>query len=257
MQDVRFLVVDDSGTLRKLVRKVLETKLGAKQIFEAGDGAEARKMLEQQSIDVILCDWEMPNVSGDEFLFQVRNSPRWKDLPFIMMTSHGGRDFIMTAIQNGVTHYLVKPFTAAELEDRVRKSWNGAAKRQADRFSALPPHQLMVKVGGKAFAAQVVNISRLGVQLKMEYAESIKLFAEYQLSLEFDSGPGKQPWAINPLFGTAVRMEADSSSIAITNKMCQVALTFGANNIDRKVEDKLNELVQWLASFEPESITDK
>lgn len=114
----------------------------------------------------------------------------------------------------------------------------------------------MVKVGGKAFSAQVVNISRLGVQLKMAYVEEIKLFGEYALSLEFDSGPGKQPWAINPLFGTAVRMEADSSNIAITNKMCQVALTFGANSIDRKVEDKLNELVRWLASFEPESITD-
>lgn len=257
MQDVKFLVVDDSATLRTLVRKVLVSKFGSKQIFEAGDGAEARKVLEEQSIDIILSDWEMPNVSGDEFLFQVRNSPLWKGIPFIMMTSHGGRDFIMTAIQNGVTHYLVKPFTAAELEDRVRKSWNGATKRQAERFSALPPHQLVVKVGGKAFSAQVVNISRLGVQLKMEYAESIKLFGEYQLSLEFDSGPGKQPWAINPLFGTAVRMEADNSNMAITNKMCDVGLTFGANTIDRKVEEKLNELIRWLASFEPESITDK
>lgn len=256
MQDVKFLVVDDSGTLRKLVRKVIESKLGVKQIFEASDGAEARKILEEHSIDIILSDWEMPNVSGDEFLFQVRNSPRWKDIPFIMMTSHGGRDFIMTAIQNGVTHYLVKPFTAAELEDRVRKSWNGAVKRQAERFSSLPPHQLMVKVGGKAFSAQVVNISRLGVQLKMEFTENIRIFGEYQLSLEFDSGPGKQPWAINPLFGTVVRMESDSASMAITNKMCQVALAFGANAIDRKVEDKLNELVRWLASFEPESITD-
>ncbi len=256
MQNVRFLVVDDSGTLRKLVRKVLETKLGAKYIFEAGDGAEARKMLEEQSIDVILCDWEMPNVSGDELLFQVRSVPRWKDIPFIMMTSHGGRDFIMTAIQNGVTHYLVKPFTAAELEDRVRKSWNGAVKRQADRFSSLPPHQMMVKVGGKAYSAQVVNISRLGALVKMEYTENVKLFGEYPLSLEFDSGPGKQPWAINPLFGTIVRMEADTSNMAITNKMCQLGFTFGANTIDRKVEEKLNELVRWLASFEPESITD-
>ncbi|MBI5637862.1 MAG: response regulator [Nitrospinae bacterium] len=257
MRDVKFLVVDDSPTLRILVRKVLEAKLGVKQIFEAGDGVEARKVLEGQSIDIILSDWEMPNVSGDEFLFQVRNSPRWKEIPFIMMTSHGGRDFIMTAIQNGVTHYLVKPFTAAELEDRVRKSWNGAAKRQADRFSALPTHQMMVKVGGKAFSAQVINISRLGALVKMEYTDSIKLFGEYQLSLEFDSGPGKQPWAINPLFGTAVRMEADSASMAITDKMCQVALNFGANTIDRKVEEKLNELIRWLASFEPESITDK
>lgn len=161
----------------------------------------------------------------------------------------------MTAIQNGVTHYLVKPFTAVELEDRIRKSWNVAVKRTSDRFASLPPHQLMVKVKDKSFPAQVVNLSRTGAAISMEYTDQVKLFGEYQLSLEFEAGPDRQPFVVNPLYGTAVRLEAASGSMNLSDRKCTVALYFGANTIDRKVEAKLIELVRWLSASGPDTIS--
>ncbi|MBI5178070.1 MAG: response regulator [Nitrospinae bacterium] len=257
MREVSFLVADDSPTIRNLVRKVLETKIGANKIFEANDGSEALNILKEQKIDIILSDWEMPNVSGDELLFQVRNSPDWKGIPFIMMTSYGGKDFIMTAIQNGVTHYLVKPFTAVEMEDRIRKSWNAAAKRSTGRFASLPPHMLMIKNKGRSFPARIIDISCTGALINMEYVDELKLFGEYELALEFEAKNPLEQWAISPIYGTAVRLETDASGMHLTSKKCEVALYFNAKAMDKKVEKKLNDLIKWLASLAPDAIADK
>lgn len=254
MREVSFLVADDSSTIRALVRKVLESKLGANRIFEAVDGAEAVEILKTQKIDIILSDWEMPNISGDELLYQVRNHPEWKTIPFIMMTSHGGKDFIMTAIQNGVTHYLVKPFTAVEMEDRIRKSWNSASKRQAERFAALPPHHVVVKSKGKSFPAKLIDISCMGAMLSMEFVDDLKLFGVYELALEFESTNPNEHWAINPIVGVATRLETNATAMHSKSRKCEVGMYFDSNATDRKVAQKLNDLVKWLSSYTPDTI---
>ncbi len=254
MRNVRFLVADDSPTIRAIVRKVLETKLGTDLIHEAKDGQEAIDVLKEQKIDIILSDWDMPNISGDELLYQVRNNPDWKDIPFIMMTSHGGKDFIMTAIQNGVTHYLVKPFTAVEMEDRIRKSWNSAAKRQADRFASLPPHHLIVKSKNKSFPAKLIDLSCMGAFILMEYTDDLRLFGEYELSLEIGSDNPNEHWAVNPIIGNATRLETDANGMHSSSRKCQIAIAFDTKAMDRRVTDKLNAVVKWLSSYTPDSI---
>lgn len=257
LHEVVFLVVDDSPTIKMLVKKVLENKIGAKSILMANDGREALEILKTQKVDFILSDWEMPHVSGDELLFQVRQNKDWKNIPFIMMTSHGGKDFIMTAVQSGVTHYLVKPFTSGEMEDRIRKSWNGAAKRRSDRFSALPPHHLVVKGNGKSFQAKLMDISRTGCLLKMEYSEDLHLFSSYELSVEFETVDKTGSFAVNPVSAVIMRLENDSGNIYATSKLCQAAVYFNPRNLDKRVEQKLDELVKWLASLSPDMIVEK
>lgn len=257
MHEVIFLVVDDSPTIKMLVRKVLENKIGAQKILMASDGREALEILKAQKVDFILSDWEMPHVSGDELLFQVRQNKDWKDIPFVMMTSHGGKDFIMTAVQSGVTHYLVKPFTSGEMEDRIRKSWNGAAKRRDDRFSALPPHHFVLKRNGKSYQAKLMDISKTGCLLRMEYNEELKLFGQYEISVEFEAVGGSGTFAVNPIHGVIMRLENDSGNIYSTSKLCQVAVYFNPRDLDKRTEVKLDELIKWLASLSPDMIVEK
>jgi two-component system chemotaxis response regulator CheY len=257
VHDVVFLVVDDSPTIKMLVKRVLENKIGAKIIHMAGDGREALDILKKEKVDFILSDWEMPHVSGDELLFQVRQNADWKNIPFIMMTSHGGKDFIMTAVQSGVTHYLVKPFTAGEMEDRIRKSWNAAAKRRSDRFSALPPHHLVVKNQNKSFQANLMDISKTGCLLRMEYSDELKLFGQYELSVEFETPEHNKTFAVNPISGVFMRLENDSGNIYAASRLCQVAVYFNPRNMDKRTEEKLDELVKWLASLSPDMIVEK
>jgi CheY-like chemotaxis protein len=250
-------VVDDSAIIKALVKKVLENKIGAKVIHMAADGVEALQILKTQKVDFILSDWEMPNLSGDELLFEVRQNKDWKDIPFIMMTSHGSKDFIMTAVQNGVTHYLVKPFTAREMEDRIRKSWNGASKRRSDRFSALPEHHVTLKTATRSFPAKLLDISCTGCLLRIEYREDLRLFGQYNISVEFNSTEQNKTFAVNPLAGTIMRLENDSGDMSGSQRLCQAAVYFEPKAMDRRTEDKLNELVKWLATLSPDTIHEK
>lgn len=257
MHDVSFLIVDDSEIIKTLVKKVLENKIGTKVIYTAADGAEALVILKTKKVDFILSDWEMPNMSGDELLFEVRQNKDWKDIPFIMMTSHGSKDFIMTAVQSGVTHYLVKPFTAREMEDRIRKSWNAAAKRGANRFSSLPDHHVVLKTDARSFPAKLLDFSCTGCLLRLEYRDELKLFGQYQLSIEFNSIEHNKSFAVNPVPGTIMRLENDGGDMSGSQKLCQAAVYFNPKAMDKQTEGKLNELVKWLASLSPDNIMDK
>lgn len=256
MPDVSVLIADDSSTVRKLVRKSIESRLGFNNIHEAGDGAEAIKMLQAHEIDIVISDWEMPKQNGDELLLEMRGNAKWKEIPFIMMTTHAERDFLVTAIQLGVTAYIVKPFSPTELEDTVRKAWNSASKRSSDRYAALPQHNLIIKVDGKFMPAEVVNISRTGIFIKMPYAEGLKLFGTYELSLELERSGAKQPWVISPLMGKNLRLEADASTQTKIN-MCKAAFSLSTSSMNKHVEEELVSFLKWLNSQEPDKIQDE
>ena len=253
MRLLNYLVVDDSPTILKLVSKTIETRLGATHIYQAKDGAEALAVLRSHIIDIIISDWEMPNLSGDQFLYEVRNNKEWGNIPFIMMTTHGEKDFIVTAIQLGVTHYVVKPFPPEELEDKIMKSWNTACQRQAQRYAQMPRHGFIIKIDGKAIPGEVVNISRMGMLVRMTYIDSIKLFATYELALKAESPDQKSTWIINPLHGRVTRLEIDNSAQSPA-QTCLVALYFDPTTVVKKVEDVLLAFLKWLNSQGPEMI---
>lgn len=125
---IRILLCDDASFIRDLIKRTLRKFLPQSEILEASDGKKAQSILNRQPVDLVLSDWEMPGLSGEELLQWVRAEPRLSALPFIMITSLGGKDNIMKAVQSGVSDYLGKPFTPEELIHKVNKALVKAGK---------------------------------------------------------------------------------------------------------------------------------
>lgn len=115
---MKVLLVDDSGTMRTIQRRCLN-KLGIDDVVEAEDGRQALEFFEQQTFDIILSDWNMPNMDGLTLLKEIRQ--RNKDIPVVMITTEAERARVVTAIQAGCSDYLVKPFTPDGLKEKLEK----------------------------------------------------------------------------------------------------------------------------------------
>lgn len=137
MNKVSVLVVDDASFIRDLVKKGLRDHFPGIQIDEAINGRKAQQMLARQPVDLILCDWEMPELSGLELLTWCREQEALKSTPFIMVTSRGDKENVVQAIQAGVSDYIGKPFSNDQLVTKVRKALHRAGK--LDALAALAP----------------------------------------------------------------------------------------------------------------------
>ena len=119
--DMKILVVDDFPTMRRIV-KTLMRQNGYTNFVEAEDGAQGFKMLESMpDIEFIVSDWNMPNMTGLEFLKAVRADARFKHLPFLMVTAEAEKENIIEAVKSGVSNYIVKPFTGTTLQEKLAK----------------------------------------------------------------------------------------------------------------------------------------
>jgi CheY-like chemotaxis protein len=118
---LKILVADDAAFIRDMIKKQLRDRIPGVEIFDAMDGARALALFKQNDIDVILSDWEMPLMTGEELLRNVRALPKGEKIPFIMISSRGDRDHIVRAIQSGVSDYISKPFTPEEFHKKVHK----------------------------------------------------------------------------------------------------------------------------------------
>jgi two-component system, chemotaxis family, chemotaxis protein CheY len=114
---MKFLVVDDSATMRRIVINSLQ-RIGFSETVEAGDGQEALQKFDA-SIDFIITDWNMPTMSGIEFTRNLRARPDGVNVPVLMVTTRSVREDIFAAIESGVNHYIVKPFTPQVLKDKI------------------------------------------------------------------------------------------------------------------------------------------
>lgn len=158
MTKVRVLVVDDASFIRDLVKKGLRDHFPGIQIEEAINGRKAQQMLSRQPVDLILCDWEMPEMSGLELLVWCREQAELKGVPFIMVTSRGDKENVVQAIQAGVSDYIGKPFSNDQLITKVKKALHRAGRLEALAASAparslaggLPNDSLAALTGGKA-----------------------------------------------------------------------------------------------------------
>lgn len=119
---IKILLCDDASFIRDLIKRTVRRFLPQCEVFEASDGRKAQAILNRQPVDLILSDWEMPGMSGEELLQWVRGEEKLTSVPFIMITSLGGKEHIMRAVQAGVSDYLGKPFTPEELMQKVRKA---------------------------------------------------------------------------------------------------------------------------------------
>lgn len=114
------LIVDDFPTMRKIVKSVLK-QLGYHNIIEAEDGEKALETLRSNPVDFIVSDWNMPNMTGLEFLKEVRADPKFKHLPFLMVTAEADKENIVEAVRSGVSNYIVKPFNAGTMKEKMEK----------------------------------------------------------------------------------------------------------------------------------------
>jgi two-component system, chemotaxis family, chemotaxis protein CheY len=120
LEDTRFLVVDDFSTMRRILRNLLK-ELGFMNVQEAEDGVDALVRLRAEKFDFVVSDWNMPNMNGIELLRAIRADARLKHLPVLMVTAEAKRDNIVLAAQEGASGYVVKPFTASKLDEKLMK----------------------------------------------------------------------------------------------------------------------------------------
>lgn len=123
--NTKFLVVDDFATMRKVVKKVLN-ELGYNDVHEAVDGKNALEVIQQasssnQPFQCIVSDWNMPNMTGLELLKSCKADPKFKDVPFMLVTAESEKDQIIEAAKAGVSEYVVKPFNAATLKEKLQR----------------------------------------------------------------------------------------------------------------------------------------
>lgn len=117
---IKFLVVDDFSTMRRIVRNLLK-ELGFTNVDEAEDGVVAWQKIQGSSFDFIITDWNMPNMDGLTLLQTIRGNATFKSLPVLMITAEAKKENIIAAAQAGATGYIVKPFTAATLNEKLTK----------------------------------------------------------------------------------------------------------------------------------------
>ena len=128
--DLKFLVVDDFSTMRRIVRNLLK-ELGFANVDEAEDGVVAMQKLRSGGVDFVISDWNMPNMTGIELLRTMRSDPALKHLPVLMITAEAKKENIIEAAQAGANGYIVKPFTAATLDEKLGKIFQNMQKAGA------------------------------------------------------------------------------------------------------------------------------
>jgi len=118
--NISVLVVDDFSTMRRIVKNLLK-QIGFVNIDEAEDGQDAYKKLKSHKYDLIISDWNMPNLDGLGLLKKIREDEELKDIPILMVTAEAEKDKVITAIKAGVNNYIVKPFTGEVLREKIEK----------------------------------------------------------------------------------------------------------------------------------------
>ena len=157
MSKVSVLVVDDASFIRDLIKNCLRNYFPGIRIEDAVNGRKAQTLLTRESFDLVLCDWEMPEMSGLELLSWCREQDQLKTLPFIMVTSRGDKENVIQAIQAGVSDFVSKPFTNEQLLSKVKKAFTKAglldsvmASAPTRMNSAFGNDSLNALTGGKA-----------------------------------------------------------------------------------------------------------
>jgi len=119
-EDLRILVVDDFATMRRIIRNLLRDS-DLKNVTEAEDGEAALKILQESTIDLVITDWSMPNMTGIDLLRSIRADEYLKTIPVLLVTAEAKREQILEAVTLGVNGYIIKPFTAETLKEKLEK----------------------------------------------------------------------------------------------------------------------------------------
>jgi CheY-like chemotaxis protein len=166
MSKVSVLVVDDASFIRDLVKKCLRNYIPGIKIEDAVNGKKAQAILMRETFDLVLCDWEMPEMSGLELLTWCREQAHLKAMPFVMVTSRGDKENVVQAIQAGVSGYVSKPFTNEQLLNKVKQALHKIGRLDAliasaptKMNSAFGNDSLSALTGGKPEAVRAAPVA--------------------------------------------------------------------------------------------------
>ncbi|KRP62994.1 response regulator [Pseudomonas trivialis] len=151
MSKVSVLVVDDASFIRDLVKKCLRNYFPGIKLEDAVNGKKAQSILMRETYDLVLCDWEMPEMSGLELLTWCREQEHLKAMPFVMVTSRGDKENVVQAIQAGVSGYVSKPFTNEQLLSKVRQALHKVGR--LDALIASAPTRMSSAFGNDSLSA--------------------------------------------------------------------------------------------------------
>lgn len=122
-KNMKILIVDDFSTMRRIMKNVLK-QLNFVNIIEADDGSTALEALQREKIDLVVSDWNMPKITGLELIKVIRSDDALKHIPFLMVTAEAQQENIIEAVKSGVSNYIVKPFTAETLSQKINQIFN-------------------------------------------------------------------------------------------------------------------------------------
>ena len=195
MAGLKVLIVDDARFIRDLVSKIVSSGFPNSEVKAAEDGDAGRKMMMQHQFDIILCDWEMPGLSGLEVLQWARQQPNYQKVPFLMVTSRGERDYVLKAVQSGVNDYIGKPFEPSHLIDKI-KTWlakggetSSVARRRAAEMLAAeqktqkpapkkPKGLAQLRLGGGVHRCAVKDLTLQQVRVAVKREDVIPAMLE-------------------------------------------------------------------------------
>ena len=167
MKALNVLVVDDAAFIRDLIKKAMRDSYPSFKIHEAVDGRKAQGILKSNPIDLVLCDWEMPEMSGLELITWMRTEERYAKTPFMMITSRGERDHVIKAVTAGVSDYIGKPFTRDNFLGKVNKllaKHLGLSVKETQQASAKPQDASVSALTGGSAPAQVKPATKPATQ---------------------------------------------------------------------------------------------
>ncbi|MBN2706263.1 MAG: chemotaxis response regulator CheY [Deltaproteobacteria bacterium] len=123
-KNMKIIIVDDFSTMRRIIKNILR-QLGFNNVQEADDGATAWPKIQSENFDLVITDWNMPKMSGLELLKNIRNDENLKHIPVLMVTAEALKENIIEAVKSGVSNYIIKPFTAETMQEKLEKIFGG------------------------------------------------------------------------------------------------------------------------------------
>jgi CheY-like chemotaxis protein len=180
MKKIKVLIVDDASFMRDIVRKGVRSTYPGFITKDAADGSQAKSLLKQEDFDLILCDWEMPKMTGDELLTWVRDESSKKETPFVLITSRGDKDHVVKALALKANNYIVKPFTNEKLLDVVTKQLTQSLGIEERTLRQMGAAESVLSGGNDAVS---ILTSRAGSQ---KSAANVGLSGEVPIAAKID-----------------------------------------------------------------------
>lgn len=234
MRKLSVLVVDDTSTMREYIRFGLRDNFPGINIEEACTGKEAIAKLDQTEYDLVLCDWELPDINGDEVLHWVRTHPMLHQVPFVIISSRNDKETIIKAIHGGVDSYIVKPFTVGSLVQKITITLNGFDRRRFQRFNISGTIDL--QVGERTINGDIIDISLGGVFIVASRNNLLPTVFE-KVAVDVNLEAGK----ISGIEGFVIRIQA--AEALSTAKNVKIAIKF--TEVGQRIQ-KLQTLINFI-----------